>query len=192
MGFKGVKITKACFRDVLKEDKWLPKRNYKSFKHYKTLEVHGKNDNTDLFQMSGIIKFVLVIFRTACTKHTVHMYRLVGIKNKKPELEGWSMINSTPHSATSGLYLRIYYGTCKNGTTMERCEPQRQKTYLRIYAPSDDSDQPARMRRLIRIVTGRIFDHQECSFVRMRRLIWIHVGCTCNEVHFLTLRRRCH
>ena len=51
-------------------------------------------------------------------------------------------------------------------------EPQRRETYLRTCAPSEDSDQPAHSRRLIRIFTGRKLDSQECSFfMRLRRLI---------------------
>ena len=40
---------------------------------------------------------------------------------------------------------------------------QRQKTHLRICAPSEDSDQPALSRSLIRIFTGRILDSQDCK-----------------------------
>ena len=39
-------------------------------------------------------------------------------------------------------------------------EPQRQETYLHTRAPSEDSDQPAHSRSLIRIFTGRILDSQ--------------------------------
>ena len=41
-------------------------------------------------------------------------------------------------------------------------EPQRQKTYLRTCAASEDSDQPAHSRSLIRIFTRRILDSQGC------------------------------
>ena len=41
-------------------------------------------------------------------------------------------------------------------------ELQRLKTYF-DRAPSEDSDQPAHSRRLIRIFTGRIFDDQRCK-----------------------------
>ena len=37
-------------------------------------------------------------------------------------------------------------------------KPQRQKTYLRTCAPSEDSDQPAHSRSLIRIFPWRILD----------------------------------
>ena len=61
-------------------------------------------------------------------------------------------------------------------------EPQRRKPYSRTCAPSEDSDQPARSRSLIRILTGRILDSQGCDVKyadnevsdqtsRMRRLI---------------------
>ena len=42
-------------------------------------------------------------------------------------------------------------------------DPQRQKTYLSICAPSEDSDQTAHSRSLIRIFTGRILDNQRCK-----------------------------
>ena len=42
-------------------------------------------------------------------------------------------------------------------------ESQRQKTYLRTCALSEDSDQHAHLRSLIRIVTGRISDSQRCK-----------------------------
>ena len=38
-----------------------------------------------------------------------------------------------------------------------------QKMYLRTCVPSEDSDQPAHSRSLIRIFTGRIFDSQGCK-----------------------------
>ena len=37
-------------------------------------------------------------------------------------------------------------------------EPQRQKTYLRNYAPSGDSDQPVHSRSVIRTFTGCILE----------------------------------
>ena len=43
---------------------------------------------------------------------------------------------------------------------MNEMEPLRQKTYLRTCAPSEDSDQPAHSRSLIRIFTWRILDNQ--------------------------------
>ena len=42
-------------------------------------------------------------------------------------------------------------------------EPQRQKTYLRSCAPSDDSDQPTDLWSVIRIFPGRISDRQRCK-----------------------------
>ena len=42
--------------------------------------------------------------------------------------------------------------------------PQRHKTNLLTCASSEDSDQPAHSRRLIRIITGRILDSQGFSF----------------------------
>ena len=44
----------------------------------------------------------------------------------------------------------------------ETFEPQRQK-YLRTCALSEDSDQTAHSRSLIRIFTGRILDSQGCE-----------------------------
>ena len=42
-------------------------------------------------------------------------------------------------------------------------EPKRQNTYLETCAPSEDSDQPAHSRSLIRIFTERILDRHRCS-----------------------------
>ena len=42
-------------------------------------------------------------------------------------------------------------------------KPQRQKAYLRTCALSEDSDQPAHSRSLIRIVTGRNLDSKGCK-----------------------------
>ena len=68
-------------------------------------------------------------------------------------------------------------------------EPQRQKAHLRTCAHSEDSDQTAHSRSLIRTFTGRTLDRQECRIqnffmrttktlirLRMRRLIWVVVG----------------
>ena len=72
------------------------------------------------------------------------------------------------------------------------------KTYIRTCAPSDDSDQPAHSRRLIRIVTGRIFNSQRCivSSCRERRLggsihhilLWVVTRRTRQKVRFLKMR----
>ena len=77
-------------------------------------------------------------------------------------------------------------------------EPHSRETYLRTCAPSEDSDQTAHSRSVIRIFPRRIFDSQECSFVmrtkktehtaRMRGLSWVFVGRTYSKVCFLTLR----
>ena len=42
-------------------------------------------------------------------------------------------------------------------------EQQHEKTHLRTCPPSEDSDQPAHSRSLIRIFTGRILDSQGCK-----------------------------
>ena len=71
-------------------------------------------------------------------------------------------------------------------------EPQHQKTYLQTYAPSEDSDQPAHSRRLIRIFTGRIFDSQECkvSSCLKRRLIRMRGCAGCLNTSFGAYSRR--
>ena len=43
--------------------------------------------------------------------------------------------------------------------------PQRQKTYRRVCASFEDSDQPAHFRRLIRIYTGRILIAKSTNFL---------------------------
>ena len=78
----------------------------------------------------------------------------------------------------------------------ERREPYLQKTYLRICAPSEDSDQLAHSRKLIRIFTGRIKDTHECSVLTvqtapMRRLICVFVGRTCLQSVFLHCGQIC-
>ena len=80
-------------------------------------------------------------------------------------------------------------------------EPQRQKTHLRVCAPSEDSDQTAHSRSLIRIFNGPILA-KEATFlhadnedyeqtVRTRRLIWVFVGRTFQKVRFLKFRITC-
>ena len=50
-----------------------------------------------------------------------------------------------------------YCNVCQSWCFYQKIyEPTRQKTYLRHYAPSEDSDQTAHSRSLIRIFTGRI------------------------------------
>ena len=52
-------------------------------------------------------------------------------------------------------------------------EPPRLKSYLRIYAPSEDSDQPAHSRSLIRIFRGHFLDSQGCNVsLRGHRILW--------------------
>ena len=62
------------------------------------------------------------------------------------------------------------------------CEPKREKTLLRTCAPIEDSDRPARSRRLIRIYLGAFWITKDAKFLhvnnedsdqtaRMRRLI---------------------
>ena len=47
--------------------------------------------------------------------------------------------------------------------TRELYEPQRQKTYLRTCASSEESNQPAHLHSLIGILTGLISDNQGCK-----------------------------
>ena len=56
---------------------------------------------------------------------------------------------------------------CKNSVSSPRKlnEPQRQKTYLRTYACSEDSDQPAHSRSLIRIFIARILIATNAKFL---------------------------
>ena len=52
-------------------------------------------------------------------------------------------------------------------------QTQRQKTYLRTCIPSEDSDQPAHSRSLIRIFTGSILDSQGCKVCSSgQRRLW--------------------
>ena len=99
-------------------------------------------------------------------------------------------------------------GTCAKQRFRSGCANQnlplgafsKIKEHLLTYEPSEDSDQPAHSRSLIRIFTGRILDNQggkvsqvhadnEDSYktVQMRRLIWVFVRRTCQKVRCLTL-----
>ena len=49
-------------------------------------------------------------------------------------------------------------------------EPQCQKSYLRTFTSSGDSDQPVHSRSMMRIFTGRILDSQKCKTLRKTRL----------------------
>ena len=91
----------------------------------------------------------------------------------------------------------------KQKTTKERTlsyKQQRQNTYHRTCTRSEDSDQPAHSRSLIRIFIWRILDSQgykvlhadnvdsdQCEL--MRKLIWVFVGRICPKVSFLKLRQ---
>ena len=63
---------------------------------------------------------------------------------------------------------------------------QSQKTYLLTCAPSEDSDQPAHSRSLIRIFTERILDSQGCkvSSCGQKTLIRLHGCAGCFESSF--------
>ena len=75
--------------------------------------------------------------------------------------------------------------TSENHTSPNDCAGPnvRKRTGLRTSVPSEDSDQPAHSRSLIRIITGRNLDSQGCRFfmrttktdqtARMRRLICV-------------------
>ena len=84
---------------------------------------------------------------------------------------------------------------------VKQYEPQRQKTYLLIYAHSEDSDQSVHSRRLIWIFTERSWIVKDARFlhtgnedsdqtVRMRKL-WIFAGRTCLKERFLALKLIC-
>ena len=49
-------------------------------------------------------------------------------------------------------------------------ESQSHKTYLRIRTPSEESDQTAHSRSLIRFFTGRVLDSQGCNVSSCRQL----------------------
>ena len=74
----------------------------------------------------------------------------------------------------SGMIIQMIDDDCfpKTNVSSEINGPQRQKTYIRTSAPSEDSDQTAHSRSLIRIFSGHILDSQGCkvSSYRQRRL----------------------
>ena len=78
------------------------------------------------------------------------------------------------------------------------CLPWRQETYIRSWATSENSDQPARSCSLILIFTGSFWIANGAQFLhadnedsdqtaRMRRLIWIFAERSWSNVH---IRRR--
>ena len=95
-----------------------------------------------------------------------------------------------------------YYKSCTTGyitvIKLATIGPQCPKTFFLTCAPSEDSDQPAHSRSLIRIFAGRIWDIQGFKVchvdqedsdqtVWMRRLIWVFLGRTCTKIRFLTI-----
>ena len=75
-----------------------------------------------------------------------------------------------------------------DGSTMVSKEPQRQKIYLRKCVPSEDSDQTARSRSLIRIFAGRILDSQGRKVSSCKDPTVRIVGRTSQKVRFITLQ----
>ena len=82
------------------------------------------------------------------------------------------MVEPWTSTAVNVLVKTTPLTTSGNLALVSTCEPQRPKIYLLIYARSEDSDQTAHSRSLIRIFTGRILDSKECnvSSDRQRRL----------------------
>ena len=74
-------------------------------------------------------------------------------------LEWWC----TLYSSRLYCYLIVLAGISSTPLMCRINEPWRQKTYLRTCALSEDSDQPAHLRSLIRIFTGRNWDTQGCK-----------------------------
>ena len=83
------------------------------------------------------------------------------------------------------------------GTCSEHFEPQCQKTYLQIWAPIEDSNQPAHRAAWSESSRGAFWIANDAKFLRvqkddsnqtarMRRLIWVYVGRPC-QVRFLML-----
>ena len=58
---------------------------------------------------------------------------------------------------------------------VQKYVPQCQKTYIRTYAPSEDSDQTAHSRSLIRIFTGHSLDSQGCQVSSSEQLTMIRL-----------------
>ena len=66
-------------------------------------------------------------------------------------------------SPTFGNSVRLCFEIVAFSEYLLLYESQHQKTYLWISAPSEDSDQTAHSRSLIRIFTGRILDSHGCK-----------------------------
>ena len=102
------------------------------------------------------------------------------------------MSSQTSRKPSTGYDIKLY------GSFKEIQEPQRQETYLWTSALREDSDQPAHLCSLIRIwahfgiVKDGMFLHVDNEdsnqTARMRRLIWVFVGRTCQKTCFLTLQ----
>ena len=78
-------------------------------------------------------------------------------------------------------------------------DPQREKTYLLICAPKEDSNYPAHPHNLTRVFVAYmkkpciLFYSQctqwiFCSDCAIVRLIWIFTLCTCPKIRYLTMR----
>ena len=100
----------------------------------------------------------------------------------------------------------LYFSLSFISSLMNSCyeqEPQCKETYIRTCAPSEDSDQPAHPRSLIRIFTGAFWIAKDEKFLhatneasdqstRMRRLFWVFSLRIWQKVHFRTLRLICN
>ena len=81
-------------------------------------------------------------------------------------------------------------------THMNLFEPQGQKPYLQTCAPSEDSDQPAHSRSLIRIFTGRMLDSQGCkvspcgtfSYVSVHFYFYVRIRLLHSSTNLLSTR----
>ena len=88
-------------------------------------------------------------------------------KDQRMDGENWSLGNAVIRLALSSITKSTSYSISfenKLKVSHARCIwAHGQKTYLRAWAPSEDSDQSAHSRSLTRIVTGRILDSQVSS-----------------------------
>ena len=96
---------------------------------------------------------------------------------------------STKHSSRKEGYQVTIFLTFSFFLQKHNYELQCQKTCLWICAPSEDLDQTAHLRSLIKIFTRHILNSQGCkvSSNRQWRHTWVFDKPACQKVHFITL-----
>ena len=140
----------------------------------------------------------------------------LGLNPRPPGLQSDGASNWATEATTACTRLQCIYDFTKNWKRKPNA-PQRQKTYLRTCAPSEDSDHPAHKIRTVwsKSSPGTFLITKDAKFLQCgqrrfayvisilltcahnedsdqpahpRWLIWVFVGRTCQKIRFLTLR----